>query len=217
MVVEGAAAVYWNRKYYIQFLDECLKAHNDNILQENLFIVLSSMEMISLCRVFAIVYFSISLPLRWLAGNSHLLSKFDWSIRSMGKAIDLLEDAMLTIEADSSKFLEDDFMMNIFKPISSTMKDFSDHLQFVFEQKVTPTISKNEFNLVDYNNSKVLQFDKLQAELFWSEKKENRETANLVSMMVVQVTQCFLNELRNPKKLHQPTQMVMKGYSVGIR
>merc|ERR1711884_508691 len=41
LIVEGAAAVYWNRRYYIGFLDENLHG-SDNILQQNLFLVLSS-------------------------------------------------------------------------------------------------------------------------------------------------------------------------------
>jgi len=41
LATEGAAAVYWNRRYYVEFLDECLRGCNDNILQENLFIVLT--------------------------------------------------------------------------------------------------------------------------------------------------------------------------------
>lgn len=44
LAVEGAAAVYWNRKYYVEFLDEALKATvKGNILQENLFTVLTSL------------------------------------------------------------------------------------------------------------------------------------------------------------------------------
>eukprot|EP00957_Ditylum_brightwellii_P038107 2881554-Ditylum_brightwellii.AAC.1 len=39
LAVEDAASVYWNRKYHIQFLGECLHALDDtkkSILQENL-------------------------------------------------------------------------------------------------------------------------------------------------------------------------------------
>lgn len=89
MMSEGAGAVHWNRKYYVEFLDECLCSHKDNILQENIFIVLSSMEMIALCHVFAITHLCVVIPMRWLAGNSHFLGVVDnWSIRSMmGRAI----------------------------------------------------------------------------------------------------------------------------------
>ena len=44
--VEGAGAVYWNRRYWLEFLDEQLRTPGGNILQENLFIILSSCEMI---------------------------------------------------------------------------------------------------------------------------------------------------------------------------
>jgi len=42
-------------RYYIGFLDETLRAHKDNILQEYLFIVVTSMEMITLCLATAIL------------------------------------------------------------------------------------------------------------------------------------------------------------------
>ena len=82
-------------RYYIEFLDECLRTHKDNILQENLFIVLTSVEMVALCRVMAILFFKIVMPLQWLSGNTHFLGQcgFDWSVRSMGKALDALEAA----------------------------------------------------------------------------------------------------------------------------
>ena len=51
-------------RYYVEFLDEMLEAANDNILQENLFCVLTSSEMVALSRVMAIVHFKIALPMR---------------------------------------------------------------------------------------------------------------------------------------------------------
>ena len=84
-------------RYYVEFLDECLEAHKDNILKENLYIVLTSMEMISLCRVVAILYFKVCMPMCWLARNTHLLVSvgYGWSVRSIGKAIDALHEPWL--------------------------------------------------------------------------------------------------------------------------
>ena len=48
MAVEGAATVYYNHKYYVEFLDEQLKEARDNIMKENLFIVLTTVEIIDL-------------------------------------------------------------------------------------------------------------------------------------------------------------------------
>ena len=56
---EGAPAVYWNIRYYVPFLDQCLEASKDNILQENLFYILTSEEMIALTCVFAIFHLTV--------------------------------------------------------------------------------------------------------------------------------------------------------------
>ena len=103
-------------RYYVEFLDEMLEAHNDNILQENVSTIITSMEMVALSRAMAIVHFKISMPMRWLAGSSHNMHAvgYDWSARSMGKAIDALHNAMVKIEADGKKFLDEDFMNNMF-------------------------------------------------------------------------------------------------------
>ena len=44
------------------FLDQFLEASKDNILQENLFYILTSEEMIALTRVFAILHFTVCMP-----------------------------------------------------------------------------------------------------------------------------------------------------------
>ena len=67
LAVKGAAAIYWNRKYYVEFLNQRLKANGDHILKNNLFIVLSCMEMISMSWIFAIFHLCISMPVRWLS------------------------------------------------------------------------------------------------------------------------------------------------------
>ena len=106
-------------RYYVEFLDECLEAHQDNILQENMFTILTSMEMVALARVMAIVHYKIALPMRWLAGNTHHMHAvgYDWSARSMGKAIDALHDALVEVANDNTKFLDHDFMSNMFSEI----------------------------------------------------------------------------------------------------
>ena len=96
-----------------------LEAANDNILQENLFCVLTSSEMVALSRVMAIVHFKIALPMRWLAGSTHIIGAlgYDWSARSMGKAIDALHDALVRIEDNGELFLDEQFMTDIFSEI----------------------------------------------------------------------------------------------------
>ena len=94
LIVEGSGAVYWNRQYWVEFLDDRLRIPGGNILQENLFVVLSSLEIVALSRVCSIVHLAICLPVRWLAANSHLLAKYNWSIKPMGSIVDILESAL---------------------------------------------------------------------------------------------------------------------------
>ena len=58
---EGAAAVYWNIKYFVEFLDKRLAADSDIILQENVFILLSCMEKITMTCVYVIFHLSITI------------------------------------------------------------------------------------------------------------------------------------------------------------
>lgn len=50
------------------------------------------------------------------------------------------------------------------------------------------------------DGSKTLPFDRLKAELFYPEREENVATEELVGKMAVEVAQCMLTELRDPKK-----------------
>ena len=128
LCVEGAGALYLNRVYYIEFLDERLRTcgAEGNILQENLFIILSSLEMIAQARLCSIVHLTICMPMRWLAGNSHELAEFDWSARSNGRAIDLLERSLEAIVADPSKILDEEFMYGIFWELMEEMAPFKE-------------------------------------------------------------------------------------------
>lgn len=117
--VEGAGAIYYNRSLYIQFLDEQLKSPSaNNILQENLFIILACEEMTALCRLCSIFHFAFSLPLRWLAGNTHLLKEDDWSVFSMSEALNTFEKAMTSVMNNEKSILDEDWVMNIFNDIA---------------------------------------------------------------------------------------------------
>ena len=65
--------MYWNRRYYVPFLDGCLEAIKANILQENLFYILTSEEMTALTHVFSILHFTVCMPMLCLAGTTHIV------------------------------------------------------------------------------------------------------------------------------------------------
>ncbi|KAL7503011.1 hypothetical protein ACHAXN_000861, partial [Cyclotella atomus] len=192
LATEGAGAVYWNRIYYIEFLDECLRSGNDNILQENLFIVLTSVEMVALCRIMSIIHFKICHPLRWLAGNTKFIGQqgYDWSTKSMWKAIDAFFEAMDKIESDGSLILNELFMNAIFDKIY-----------------------KDEGG----NPGHEVSFDLLNAEIFYPKRQENKDsTPTVIEMAQTIDAPTAKKEIVDPKKaLGNYASVVAGKYSWG--
>lgn len=90
----GVPVIYINRPLTVEFLDKKLcKLDNENIWQKNLFTVLSSLEIIATSRFFSILHDVFVIPFCWRSGNTHTLSKYNWGIRSMCRALDLLHNA----------------------------------------------------------------------------------------------------------------------------
>ena len=50
------------------------------------------------------------------------------------------------------------------------------------------------------DGSRCVPFDKVKAELYYPSREENQQTTNLVMKMAVEVSECMLMELRDPKK-----------------
>ena len=66
-----------NRLYCIEFLDKKLHAcDKQSILQENMFILLSSLLIATMFRLFSVVEIAIAMPMCWFAGNSHKLANY---------------------------------------------------------------------------------------------------------------------------------------------
>ena len=146
--------------------------------------VLTSVEMVALTRVMSIFHFKVCMPMRWLAGNTHHLGQtgYDWSARSMGKAVDALELAFIAVGNDGSKYLDEDFMNEIFSEIYEDengnripLQPLVDAMKFSFEEKETSTL----------DGSKVLPFDLLNDELFYPKRDKNNSTTELVEKMAV--------------------------------
>ena len=91
MVLEIAFDAYTNAWLYKLFLDDALSTlDTDNILQENIFIILSSVDIIALSRLISILHFSVNVTMRWISGKAHIFSARDWSVKSLVMSIDCL-------------------------------------------------------------------------------------------------------------------------------
>ena len=80
--------------------------------------------------LFFILHFSLVIPFRWLAGNTHKLAKDKWGARSMGCAIDILHTACGEILDDIKLIHDEKYMMNIFDEIAEEIPDFKMFLSF---------------------------------------------------------------------------------------
>ena len=86
-----------NHSYWIEFLEERLQKTRDKILQENICIILSSLEMTALSLLYDTIHITIYLTTRWLEGNCHILADYNWSMRYVGILVDKLETAFEAI------------------------------------------------------------------------------------------------------------------------
>ena len=115
---QGALPVFMARHYFGAFLRHYLCCtDSDNILQHNLFITLSCVEVIDELRVASIFFIAFIFPMRWLDGNTHELDHWDWGERYMPRALDLMHNTFIEIQANGDKFLDEDFIMKIFEPL----------------------------------------------------------------------------------------------------
>ena len=192
--VEGSPAVYMNLRYYLSFLDWRLSITSDNILQKSLFYTLQSAEMVGLLRVLSILHISVCLPTRWLTGHAHDLAEFKFGLHDMSRVADMLEKAMEEVASDGLKFLDDDFIMNIFNEIVEQVDPFEEYLNYIFEEQQSYPVGSRD------KDDAMLPFDQLRAELFYPERKENRRTHDIACQLAENIAITILVELRDPKK-----------------
>jgi len=152
VICMGADAIYIDRRLNVEFLDERLRIKdNSNILQENLFIVLSSLEMIAVSRLFSILHVSIVIPFRWLAGNTHKLAQHKWGARSMGRAVDILHTACGQLLDDIKKIHDKKFVMNLFDDMANEIPEFKEFLTYEFKKKQTEFIALSKTKSIPYS------------------------------------------------------------------
>ena len=60
IITMGAGPIYWNGIFNVEFLDDVLWVKGaGNVLQEKLFAIMSSLEMVACCRFFSILQLAI--------------------------------------------------------------------------------------------------------------------------------------------------------------
>jgi hypothetical protein len=90
--LEGGLAIYMNYPYYVEFFDTMLckltqKNMNASILQQNLFVVLTSSEMVALSQLNSILYIGIIMSFQFLAEKTHQFKAYNWRAADMARVL----------------------------------------------------------------------------------------------------------------------------------
>ncbi len=71
LIFEGALPVYMGCKFFVQWLhEELCSSSKENILQMNMFIILRATDMIAQLHIASIIFITVVIPVRWLAGKT---------------------------------------------------------------------------------------------------------------------------------------------------
>ena len=113
----------------------------------------------------------------------------------MGKAIDLLYEAFVKIEADGSLILDHDFMMKIFSPLYEQLPEFKKDFDYLLEEKQGNNIGSKK------SSDSVLSIDEALYDLLYPVKLENVQTTEFCAQLGVGSASMMLTKLTDPTKL----------------
>ena len=193
-----SACIYYNRKYYIEYL-ACTLCYGDkdNSLEESLFVILSSTEFIAVTRVMCILMVAVSQLMRYLVGCSHTFGQYGWSNRHMSKQFDVLEKHLLYLVDHQENFLDKDFMLNIFGEAREQLPPFNEFLTYKYGKKQQRCIKGLGDNT---SHVKVVPYKLLIDKLFNPQDEANKQTNDYISDIIPRILNAFIKELHDPKK-----------------
>ena len=136
-----------NYPYYLEFFDWMLKKTGKNdkssLLQRNLFVVLGSVEMISLARLLSIIHIFLCMPFYWLAGKTHSMKEYkNWGLPPMARVIDTLIEKMNAISEKPELILNEQFMIDIFKKYREELSPFQAYWDEIFNKKQMSVVAR---------------------------------------------------------------------------
>ena len=70
-----------------------------------------------------------------MAGKSHELGQYGWSVRSMGRMLDTLENSLVKVQEDPTLFTNEDYILNMFNEYRVEIDPFNEYLKYVYENK----------------------------------------------------------------------------------
>jgi hypothetical protein len=132
--------------------------------------------------------------MRWLAGKTHTLGHRKWGERSIPRALDLMYNSFIDITVDGDKFLDEDYVMNIFKPLYEELPELDSHLTYYFKDKEANVICSCKAS------DQVLAIDGAVAKIFYPTRHENRQTTPTCRTLAVRLGTRGIAECVHQKK-----------------
>ena len=170
-----------------------------SILQQNLFVALTSTEMIALSRLLSIFHISVCMPFRWLAGKTHELRDFGidggWGAMSMSRVIDTLYDKMKELYTTPRLIVDDEFMMGIFNEYVEELPPFQEYWNLTFKKKQMSVVARSR-----KDGTKVVHMAMLRNELFSPLTPTNIKTTDMVVTLAEAAAKTICDELMNESK-----------------
>ena len=195
LCLEAAPAIYMNRYVCFDYASYVLRLpkKQDNILLRCLFVLMTSEEIIAQSRLYAILFISFCVPMRWLAAKTPDLGKWGWGPISNGDAIDTLREKMMDLVDNPTKVLNEDFMMNMFQKYVVAIPPFKLYCEHLFQKKRMKVVASE-------SGATVLQYADLRKELFSPSDPTNAATNGRLIELARVAAQGILDELHNEKK-----------------
>ena len=79
---------------------------SENILERNIMILLSSVEIIAVYWLWSILHIAVVVLMHWLAACTHKMKDYGWGYISMGKVLYNIKDDLNMI-VDQPEFIHD--------------------------------------------------------------------------------------------------------------
>jgi hypothetical protein len=164
-----------------------------SILQQNLFVVLTSTEMIALARLFSILHISICMPFRYLAGKTHEFKMYNWGAADVSRVINTLYGATQKLKKDPELLLDPLFMMNIFTCYQDQLPPFKEYWDLMFKSKAMKVINKQD-------GTKVVHYGRVRRYCFAPVRLSDKETNDKTIEFGVVAAERMEIELTDKKK-----------------
>ena len=188
--VEGAIAVLMNLPYYLEFLMWRYRCGGNGILEKKLYLLLRSVEMVGLLRVLSILYISVCMLMRWLAGNCGELEDYNFGVADMPEALDLMDVAFGKVADDGDLLLDEDFMMGLFEPLLSKISPFQDYMTYMFDEKRANLVGSND------KDDRIFPFQLLKDELWDPTRKDIVQSNTICAVLATESAEEFQIQFR---------------------